>query len=114
MFLRRAAYDPDVLNEYAAPPRRAFLNDIFVDDDGPVSSFAEAPTSGRLAAKLDAATADPAALSDDDLLDVVIGFDRVASWAQARQAVVLAEFARRRPVEPASAGEEMSRFAADE
>jgi len=36
-------------------------------------------------------------LSDTDLIDAVIGFDRIASWAGARQVTLLAEFARRRP-----------------
>ncbi|MGH3932391.1 MAG: DUF222 domain-containing protein, partial [Pseudonocardiaceae bacterium] len=36
-------------------------------------------------------------LSDADLIDTIVGFDRIASWASARQARLLAEFARRRP-----------------
>ena len=36
--------------------------------------------SGWLALDLDSATADPARLSDDSLIEAMIGFDRVASW----------------------------------
>jgi hypothetical protein len=36
-------------------------------------------------------------LSDAELIDTVVGFERVAAWAGARQAALLAEFARRRP-----------------
>ncbi|HSL09358.1 MAG TPA: DUF222 domain-containing protein [Pseudonocardiaceae bacterium] len=50
-----------------------------------------------MALELDHSTADPARLSDAALIDTVIGFDRIASWASARQARLLAEFARRRP-----------------
>jgi hypothetical protein len=46
---------------------------------------------------LDAATAEPATLSDAGLIEGIVGFERLAGWAQARQARLLAEFARRRP-----------------
>ncbi|MGH4021562.1 MAG: DUF222 domain-containing protein [Pseudonocardiaceae bacterium] len=62
----------------------------------PVSACAP---SGWLALELDHATADPAGLSDATLIDTIVGFDRVSSWASARQAGLLAEFARRRPSE---------------
>ena len=45
---------------------------------------------------LDTATADPAQLTDHTLIEAIVGFDRVASWAAARQARLLAELARRR------------------
>ena len=51
--------------------------------------------SGWLALELDSGTADPAARSKEDLVAAVIGFDRIASWAQARQARLLAELAER-------------------
>ncbi|MGH3906507.1 MAG: DUF222 domain-containing protein [Pseudonocardiaceae bacterium] len=60
----------------------------------PVSACAP---SGWLGLELDHATADPAVLSDATLIDTIVGFDRVASWASARQAGLLAEFDRRRP-----------------
>jgi hypothetical protein len=42
---------------------------------------------------------DPAALSDDLLVDAMAGWGRLASWAQARQSAVIAEFAKRCPPE---------------
>jgi hypothetical protein len=53
--------------------------------------------SGWLALELDSAVAVPGGLDDADLVEAMIAFERVASWAAARQARVLAEFARRRP-----------------
>lgn len=58
---------------------------------------AESAASGWLALELDQVTADPARLSDADLIDTIVGFERVNSWSAARQAALLAEFARRRP-----------------
>jgi hypothetical protein len=46
---------------------------------------------------LDADTTDVHALTDAELVDATIGWGKTAAWAQARQARVLAEFARRRP-----------------
>ncbi|MGH4015481.1 MAG: DUF222 domain-containing protein [Pseudonocardiaceae bacterium] len=72
-------------------------------DEGPVlpetpgPSVVECAPSGWLALELDHGTADPARLSDTELIDTIVGFDRVTSWASARQARLLAEFARRRP-----------------
>lgn len=40
---------------------------------------------------------DPAALSDSALIDAMAAWGRLASWAQARQSAVIAEFAKRRP-----------------
>jgi hypothetical protein len=85
------SFDPAWLDEAAwltkasGPPEAA---------QPPVSACAP---SGWLALELDHGCADLAALSDSELIDAVIGFDRVASWALARQAVLLAEFARRHP-----------------
>jgi hypothetical protein len=42
---------------------------------------------------------DPAALTDDLLVDAMAGWGRLASWAQAKQSAVIAEFAKRRPPE---------------
>ncbi|MGI8814580.1 MAG: DUF222 domain-containing protein, partial [Pseudonocardia sp.] len=53
--------------------------------------------SGWLALDLDTAFASPTADCDADLVEGIIGFERLAAWAQARQARLLAEFARRRP-----------------
>ena len=38
---------------------------------------------------------------DDTLIEAMVGFDRLASWAAARQARLLAELARRRPSDKA-------------
>ena len=75
--------------------------------------------SGLFALEIDSDTRDVVGLSDAQLVDAVVGFERLAAWAQARQARVLAEFARRRPGDdntlvatdkPCA----MSRFAPDE
>src|SRR5918994_6583179 len=59
------------------------------------AGFDDLAPSGWLALELDSGTADPAARSKEDLVAAVIGFDRIASWAQARQARLLAELAER-------------------
>ncbi|WP_219418242.1 HNH endonuclease signature motif containing protein [Pseudonocardia nigra] len=90
-------------------------------DAGPVAEYtvARIRPSGLLALDLDSSTADPAVMSDAGLIDAVIGFDRVAAWAQARQARLLAEFARRRPgdapdLATADTASGLSRYAPDE
>ena len=67
----------------------------------PVLGYGRCEPSGGLALDLDSATADPARLSDDTLIEAMVGFDRVGSWAAARQARLLAELARRRPTDRA-------------
>ncbi|MGH3798020.1 MAG: DUF222 domain-containing protein [Pseudonocardiaceae bacterium] len=79
----------------------------------------ECTPSGWLALELDHGTVEPALLSDTDLIDTIVGFDRVSSWASARQATLLAEFARRRPEDhPLAARSDVpsscSEFAPDE
>ncbi len=69
--------------------------------DEPVLAYGSCEPSRWLALDLDSATADPARLSDDTLIEAMIGFDRLASWAAARQARLLAELARRRPTDRA-------------
>ena len=69
--------------------------------DEPVLTYGSCVPSGWLALDLDSATADPARLSDDTLIEAMIGFDRIASWAAARQARLLAELAHRRPTDQA-------------
>ncbi len=63
----------------------------------------QAAPSGWLALELDTATTDPAELRDAELVDAVAGFDRISSWATARRARLLGEFARRRPPDPRDA-----------
>jgi Domain of unknown function (DUF222)/HNH endonuclease len=63
--------------------------------------------SGWAAFELDADTTDPSRLSDAQLIDAMVGCERTAAWAEARQARLMAEFAKRRPADdptPASSG----------
>jgi hypothetical protein len=90
-------------------------------DAEPVADFtlARARPCGLLALDVDSSTADPAAMSDASLVDGIIGFDRLVAWAQARQARLLAEFARRRPGDAgdlamADKASGVSRYAPDE
>src|SRR3712207_6150473 len=53
--------------------------------------------SGLFALEIDSDTRVVAGLSDAQLINAMVGFERLAAWALARQAGVLAEFARRRP-----------------
>jgi Domain of unknown function (DUF222) len=52
---------------------------------------------GYAALELQTATLDPIELTDAEVIEAVRGYDHVVSWAAARQARMLAEFARRRP-----------------
>jgi hypothetical protein len=105
---------PDVVNVDDA---------VFGDGHGgfppAVCSPADTLPSGWLALELDQTTADPAVLGDAELVDAVVGFERLTAWAAARQARLLAEFARRRPGDdPAAVGADkpsvLSRYAPDE
>lgn len=58
-------------------------------------TMANTAPSGIFALETDMATADPAALTDAELVDGVVGWERIAAWARARQYALLAEFARR-------------------
>lgn len=84
--------DPDM--EHGYPPEEWLY-------DEPVLAYGTCPPSGWLALDLDSATTDPARLSDDTLIEAMIGFDRLGSWAAARQARLLAELAHRRPTDRA-------------
>jgi hypothetical protein len=100
-------FDPDWFDQIPEPP----------DTDQPPAS--QCVPSGWLALELDHSTTDPAVLSDAALIDTVIGFDRITSWASARQATLLAEFARRRPkddslITRSDRPSACSEFAADE
>jgi Domain of unknown function (DUF222) len=77
--------------------------------------LAEWPAPGpRTAAVLD--RMDASVLSSGGLLDGVAGWEQLIGWAQARQAELIAEFARRRPGPnaPDEPGPGVSEFAADE
>ncbi|MGH3721527.1 MAG: DUF222 domain-containing protein [Pseudonocardiaceae bacterium] len=101
----------------------AWLDQVPPPEDTGQLPASECAPSGWLALELDQGCADPAGLSDAELIEGIIGFDHVASWAGARQAVLLAvllaEFARRRPGDhPLAAGcdtpSRCSEFAPDE
>ncbi|HEX2132112.1 MAG TPA: DUF222 domain-containing protein, partial [Actinophytocola sp.] len=64
---------------------------------GVEQTFANIHPSGFLALEMDADTRYPDRLSDAELIDAMVGAERLTAWAQARQARILAEFARRRP-----------------
>ena len=72
----------------------------WADDTVPAPTYGNCDPSGFLALELDTGTADTAWLDDTTLIEAIVGFDRVASWAAARQARLLAELARRRPRDP--------------
>ncbi|WP_300009964.1 DUF222 domain-containing protein, partial [Pseudonocardia sp.] len=80
----------------------------------PPPTLADTPPSGVFAAELDFATGHPAALSDAELVDAVVGYERLAAWAAARQAAVLAEFAARPADHPSVPAAEVRQWAADE
>ena len=58
-------------------------------------TMANTAPSGIFALETDLATAEPGALPDADLVDAVVGLERIAAWARARQYALLAEFHRR-------------------
>jgi hypothetical protein len=68
--------------------------------DGSPSPAATVP-SGWLAVELDQYFSDPSALSDAALVDSIVGFERIAAWALARQARLMAALVERR-AEPGS------------
>ena len=75
-----------------------------LDDDShgmSKSTLGSCAPSGWLALDLDTVTDDPASLDDATLVEAMVGFDRVASWAAARQARLFAELAARRPADKA-------------
>ncbi len=76
--------------------------------DGSPSPAAIAP-SGWLAVELDQYFSEPDSLSDPALVDAIVGYERLAAWAQARQARLIASLAERR-AEPGS----VTDWAADE
>ena len=95
--LERLLPGPDAVSD--CPPEER--GDVW--SDGLVLAYGSCAPSGWLALDLDSVTADPARLSDETLIEAMIGFDRVASWAAARQARLLDELARRRPSDTATA-----------
>ena len=90
---------PDGLGDLDGELERLIADDLG-DIDEPVPYGSRAP-SGELALDLDIGTADAAHLSDESLVEAIVGFDRLTSWAQARQARLLDELASRRPADRA-------------
>ncbi|MHA6616146.1 HNH endonuclease signature motif containing protein [Pseudonocardia sp. DLS-67] len=94
-----------VCEEEVAEPGDPRLEDAFdwasiereLRRGGEDRTWGDTAPSGLFALEIDADTGDEAGLSDAQLIDAVVGFERLAGWAQARQARLLAEFARRRP-----------------
>ena len=100
--------DPALLDEieagYATFDDGGWVPDAVPDwltDGAPPRSYGNTEPSGWLALELDDGTADPAELTDDVLVEAIVGFDRLASWAAARQARLLVELAARRPADAA-------------
>jgi hypothetical protein len=82
-------------------------------------TFGNTSPSGFFALEIDTDTRCEDGLTDAQLIDAMVGFERLTGWAQARQARLLAEFARRRPGDdPTMVATDkpctMSRFAPDE
>jgi hypothetical protein len=86
-----------------APPLVDEPSDTSLDAPAPRAIDPEALPCGYAAMLLDAATAVPGALGDGELVDAVVALERIAGWAQATQARLLAEFADRRPPDPVEA-----------
>ena len=92
---------PDDLYRELDAELERLLADGAVPADEPVLPYGSCAPSGELALDLDLSTADPAGLSDESLVEAIIGFDRLTSWAAARQARLLDELAARRPADTA-------------
>jgi hypothetical protein len=98
-----AHLDPDPDHVPEPPPGLPDLDDLAesIAASGPPgptpSAFGDDSLTGWLALELDAGTTDPTALSDHSLIDNIVAFEKLSSWAIARQIRLLAEFGRRRP-----------------
>lgn len=66
--------------------------------------MSELSPSGWTALELDQLATAPELLGDRELVEHLVAWERTAAWAQARQARLLAEFARRRPPDPSPEG----------
>jgi hypothetical protein len=82
-------------------------------------TFGNTSPSGLFALEIDTDTRHEDGLTDAQLIDAMVGFERLTAWAEARQARLLAEFARRRPGDdPTLVATDkpctMSRYAPDE
>jgi hypothetical protein len=88
----RLRADLDGVPEWLSDPTDEPMSDVLpewaINQSEP--GFGTCEPSGWLALDLDSATADPHLLDDATLVDAMVGFDRLASWAAARQARLLA------------------------
>ncbi len=66
-----------------------FDDPLAADDRPPGPAFADCEPSGWLGLDLDTATTDLTALPDESLIGAMVGFDRMMSWAGAKQARLL-------------------------
>ena len=98
--LERLLADPAAVADWP-PPDWSSEGCSPEEPDEPVSGYGSCEPSGWLALDLDVVAADPARMSDESLVEAIVGFDRLASWAAARQARLLDELARRRPTDRA-------------
>jgi hypothetical protein len=94
------AGDVDDLGDLDRELERLLADGGWPSDESALAYGSRAP-SGELAVDLDIGTADAAHLSDESLVEAIIGFDRLTSWAAARQARLLDELASRRPADRA-------------
>jgi hypothetical protein len=90
-----------------------------IPEDRPTAGLADAQPSAWTAAEIEAFATDQAALTDAQVLDTIVGCERLIAWAHAQQIRLLAEFDRRRPGdEPTAVATDeptvMSRWAPDE
>ena len=90
----------------------------FVDEPGvaPPTMATTAP-SGLFGLEMELACAEPAALTEAELVEAMVGFERMVAWAAARQHAVVAEFGRRGgdgSLRPVSAAVPAREWASDE
>jgi hypothetical protein len=67
----------DTMRDDVAVPSAGIVDDPVNAEPVPLS---EVPTSGWLGVELGIASENPGSLSDRDLVDAIVGFERAASW----------------------------------
>ncbi|MBW0127676.1 HNH endonuclease signature motif containing protein [Pseudonocardia oceani] len=72
-----------------------FDSDVLEAPDAPEQTLGNTAPSGLFGLELEFATESVGSLSDAELVDAAVGFERLAAWAAARQTAVLAEFQQR-------------------
>ena len=89
------------------------------DEDTAAQILTAVAPCGDAAVAAEYTATDPTALTDAELVDTIIGFDRLARWVHGNRARLISEFAHRRPGdEPSAVGDTTpsaaSRWAPDE